>query len=172
RFHRDGDGWRQEYADPGTALDFRTADARGAGREGLAAVRRTLFEERPGAFDLARGPLVAATWVDLGPGESGVLQLCFHHLVCDGLSWALPVADVQRAYGRLRRGERPTPRGGGLTFGEWAGALDELAQSEAVRRDLAFWQGQARDLPPPWRDPGAQPGQADSSRAERAELTP
>src|SRR5262249_46155490 len=107
-----------------------------------------------------------------GPGESGVLHLCFHHLVCDGLSVALATADVQRAYERLRRGERPTPRGGGFTFGEWAGALDELAQSDEVRRDLAFWQGQARALPPAWRDSGAQPGQANRSRAERAELTP
>src|SRR5262249_13187127 len=104
RFHRGGDGWRQEYADPGTPPDFRAVDARRAGREGLAAVRRTLFEVRPGAFDLAHGPLVAATWVDLGPGERGVLHLCFHHLVCDGLSVALAVADMQRAYDRLRRG--------------------------------------------------------------------
>src|SRR5262249_34837523 len=110
---------------------------------------------------------------DRGPDETGVLQLCLHHLVCDGLSVSICVSSLLRAYRRCLRGEPPEPPAG-VPFGEWACALDDLAQTEEVRRDLTHWQQTCRALPPVWRDSTTPSGTdaAPWSAGPRAELEP
>jgi acyl-CoA synthetase (AMP-forming)/AMP-acid ligase II len=172
RFHRVGDGWRQEYVWAGSAVAFRQVDASTFGNQEVARLHRMLYDDRPGAFDLTLGPLVVADWIDRGRGESGILQLCLHHLVCDGLSVSIVVADLQRAYHRLDQGELPDLRDRGTSFGAWATALDALAQADAIRGELGSWQEMTRDLPQPWRDPFVGAANAVPRPAPRAEFGP
>jgi hypothetical protein len=173
RYRRDGDSWRQEYAGADTAAAFCRLDVSGTAPEQLRALHKQLNEDFPGDFDVTDGPLIQAALLDRGPGQPGLLKLCLHHLVCDGLSVSVFVSGLQRAYRACLRGERPDRPAGEVTFGEWACALEALAQTEAVRRDLPFWQALGRDLPSPWTDPAVRPDPANCGKSlwgPRAEL--
>lgn len=67
---------------------------------------RDALHNRP--FELARGPLIRWLLVVLGPGRHRLLQT-EHHLVHDGMSFALTLRDLFGAYAALVRGNPPRP---------------------------------------------------------------
>ena len=91
-----------------------------ASRRGEA--ERLAAEHSRHRFDLARGPLLAATLVRLGP-ERHLLLIVVHHVVCDGWSLALFVREIGALYAACTEGQ-PAP-------------LPELPIQYA---DFAVWQ--------------------------------
>ena len=85
-------------------------------------------------FDLERGPLFRAAWLDLGPGEPGRLLLLFHHLVTDGVSWRIFLEDLQHAW----QGMPLPPKT--ASYRQWAERLAEYAQSQEIREELEYWR--------------------------------
>ncbi|WP_396136899.1 MULTISPECIES: amino acid adenylation domain-containing protein [unclassified Amycolatopsis] len=98
RFRRAGREWRQEYTEPFTA--FR-----------VGPVSTMDF------FELDGGPLFTAVL------DGSRLLLAAHHLVVDGVSWRILLADLRAAYAAARAG-RPVelpPRT--TSFGDWSRRL-------------------------------------------------
>ncbi|MGW3992726.1 amino acid adenylation domain-containing protein [Amycolatopsis sp. NPDC004772] len=98
RFRRAGREWRQEYTEPFTA--FRAGP-----------VSTMDF------FELDGGPLFTAVL------DGSRLLLAAHHLVVDGVSWRILLADLRTAYAAARAG-RPVelpPRT--TSFGDWSRRL-------------------------------------------------
>ena len=93
-----------------------------AGPEGEAVLAHRLRTACRDPFDLATGPLLRATVFHLGTDES-VLFLAVHHIVSDGWSSNLLIAEVAEAYTAARRG-RPA----------------QLADLRAQYADYAVWQ--------------------------------
>ncbi|MGW3567955.1 amino acid adenylation domain-containing protein, partial [Streptomyces sp. NPDC000941] len=95
-------------------------------------------------FDLSAGPLVRATLYTLDDGRQ-VLLLTVHHMVLDGVSIPLLLADLERGYGAVRDGcplpaDRPD-----RTYAEftaWQHALLAGAEGERLRD---YWIGRLRD---------------------------
>ncbi len=94
-------------------------------------------------FDLARGPLVRARLLRLGPGDHALL-LSVHHIASDGWSMGLLVSELAAAYGALARGLPPALAPLPLQYADFAAwqrrALSEEAlagQREAALRRLA-----------------------------------
>ena len=93
------------------------------------------------SFDLEQGPLLAAVYIRMPPGEEAELLLVAHHLVIDGVSWRVVLEDLvtlldQSAAGDpLDLGEPTTP------FHEWAWSLDEWAGRVDWNAALAPWLG-------------------------------
>lgn len=139
RFRRENGDWRQEYAAPGSSVAFERIDFAAAAPEEVASQRDRLIKELPRQLDPEHGPLVRAVWYDRGASKGGLLFLCLHHLVFDGLSVAIFVATLERLYRTLLRGGAPAEPAG-CSFGEWAVALDALSQSEALRAHLPYWR--------------------------------
>ncbi|NUS62644.1 MAG: amino acid adenylation domain-containing protein, partial [Saccharothrix sp.] len=81
-------------------------------------------------LDVTSGPLVRAVFF---PGERPELLLVAHHLVMDGVSWRVLLADVERTY----RGLPPEPVG--TPFTQWAHRLDEHVRSGALDDARAHW---------------------------------
>ncbi|MER0244203.1 amino acid adenylation domain-containing protein, partial [Streptomyces sp. HSW2009] len=132
-------------------------DAADAGPERLRAL---VAEHSAAAVDGLRpeaGRLMSAVWFDAGPGEVGRLLLTVHHLVVDGVSWRILLADLAA----LLDGE-PAGHGGdrgagaaagrrlappGTSFGHWARELwAGAARHEDEREHWA--QTLAGDEPP------------------------
>jgi acyl-CoA synthetase (AMP-forming)/AMP-acid ligase II/acyl carrier protein len=158
RFRRENGEWLQEYTEPGSSVAFERVDISAASPEEVASQRDRLIKELPKQLDPRHGPLVRAVWYDQGAGRRGLLFLCLHHLVFDGLSVAIFVATLERLYRALLRGEEPLTPPAGTSFGEWTTALDRLAQSEEVGAHLPFWrevchtEGRPRPIEKPaWR---------------------
>ncbi|NUT32230.1 MAG: amino acid adenylation domain-containing protein [Hamadaea sp.] len=117
----------------------------GAAREWIAASVR-----RP--FDLSRPPLLRAALISLADGEQR-LVLTLHHLVSDGQTVRLLLADFGEAYRALRAGGRPAlpePAISYLDYSAWH--ADRLRAGEydgQLRSRLAHLDG----CPPPYRFP-------------------
>ncbi|MER7794330.1 amino acid adenylation domain-containing protein, partial [Streptomyces sp. NPDC097640] len=89
-------------------------------------------------FDLGRGPLLRATLYTLGDGRHALL-LNVHHLVLDGLSIPLLLAEVERGYRALREG-RPLPADRpARTFADFTAWQRELLAGPEVERLRAYW---------------------------------
>lgn len=86
-----------------TLLDVSGLDA--AERE--RSVAEALERERNTPFDLENGPLFRASLLRLAE-EEHLLVLDAHHLVCDGWSYNVLLAELAEVYGARREGRTPT----------------------------------------------------------------
>ena len=157
RFSRDAGGWTQAHAPlggDGGRADFHVVDLSGL----PAAARLRLLEEASGeaqrGFDLERGPLWRAVLFPLGaPGRR--LLLAAHHLLVDGVSWALLQEDLESICTDLARGTAPRLPPKTTSFKEWSERLREHAGAPETLAELAFWTAAAREpLRLPVDDPG------------------
>jgi amino acid adenylation domain-containing protein/non-ribosomal peptide synthase protein (TIGR01720 family) len=172
RFRREGRRWVQAAAPPGGPVPFERADlsavpeaARPAAIERRAALAQA-------SLDIARGPLLRAVLLDLGPGP-GRLLLAVHHLAVDIVSWQPLLEDLQAAYDQLSRGApvRLPPKT--TSFKRWAEGLAEYARSAELRREAPYWldEARARARPLPVDRPGGRNTRA-SARTLVAALGP
>jgi amino acid adenylation domain-containing protein/thioester reductase-like protein len=87
-------------------------------------------------LDLARGPLQRATWFGR-PGEPALVVWSIHHLVVDGVSWRILLADLARIVAALADGRAPAlpPRTASVR------RFAELAAATAVAADTGVDAG-------------------------------
>ncbi|WP_050526981.1 non-ribosomal peptide synthetase [Pseudorhodobacter aquimaris] len=86
-------------------------------------------------FDLANGPMWGAALCDLAEGGQRLVVVA-HHLLVDGVSWRILMADLQRIYDALERGETPTRRRS-TPVGTWAAHLQNAGTFKTQR---SYWQ--------------------------------
>ncbi|HYO15771.1 MAG TPA: amino acid adenylation domain-containing protein [Thermoanaerobaculia bacterium] len=107
-----------------------------AGPEALARVAARLAWE---PYDLATGPLLRASLVRCGEGEHA-LFLGMHHLVTDGWSWRVLVAEVAALYPAFAAGEPsplpPLP----VQYGDFAAWQRERFAGDALAPELTYWR--------------------------------
>lgn len=97
-------------------------------------------------FDLARGPLLRAQLVCVGPDEHYLL-LAMHHIVSDGWSIQLLVREVGENYAALVHG-RPTPHPPlELQYADYACWQREWMEGEVRTRQLQFWRDHLAGAP-------------------------
>jgi amino acid adenylation domain-containing protein len=108
--------------------------------------RQLTSDEGARIFDLARGPLIRATLVILGPLES-VLQITVHHIVFDGWSGGVLVkelaefytADVERRDAALT--ELP------IQYGDYAAFQKAESSAPALEERLQYWINTLKGAP-------------------------
>jgi non-ribosomal peptide synthetase component F len=131
-----GPGGPVQLIDPPAALPLPCVDLTalaGARREG--ELRRLLPAVVFRPFDLRRGPLLRATLVALAAADHALVTT-MHHIVADGWSAGVLMAELAALYGARYAG-RPSPRpAGGAANGE-PGGLPRLPVQYA---DYAVWQ--------------------------------
>ena len=115
-----------------------------AARAGEAALRHREAARRP--FDLARGPLLRASWLACGEGR-GDLLLVLHHIVADGWSLEVLLRELGEAYrARLRR-RPPVLPAVPFQYADFALWQRQRLGSETLARLLAFWRGRLAGAP-------------------------
>lgn len=99
------------------------------------------------AFDMAKGPLLHAVFIRMGPQVATLIVVC-HHLIIDGWSMGVLCRELSLVYGATVAGrplELPPREGGYHNYVAWhrtwltAGGRD---------RQLAYWEQQLRNAPP------------------------
>jgi len=146
---------------PVTDLSGVAADLRE--REAAARVR----EEAARPFDLARGPLLRAGVLKLGPAEH-VIVLNVHHAVADGLSMSVLIRELAALYGAFARGlPSPLPEPP-LQYADYSLAQDEWLRGDAPRAQVDYWKTRLVGVPvlelPTDRPRPADPGRKAGSR--------
>jgi amino acid adenylation domain-containing protein len=112
----------------------------------MSAAQRTkelaLFAERDmtTAFDLLNGPIFRTTLIKRGP-EDHLLRLTGHHVLVDGWSLGIMMADISKLYSGTSL-EAATP------FGEFALAVIDQVKSPEHRETERFWLDQFKNGTP------------------------
>jgi non-ribosomal peptide synthase protein (TIGR01720 family) len=141
RFERTEDGWRQ-YNPPVQPLEVLHHND----TDDIVEIER-IADELHAGFDLAAGPLFKAMLFG-GHRETRYLFLVAHHLVCDGVSWRIVLADLAQAYRQAAAGE-PVDLGTRTTsFRDWAIRLAEHTANGGFDDELDHWTSvRTVDLP-------------------------
>ncbi|MDZ7402463.1 MAG: amino acid adenylation domain-containing protein [candidate division KSB1 bacterium] len=91
------------------------------------------------SLDLTSGRIVKFAYFDLGKGRTGRLLIVIHHTAIDGVSWRILLEDLYTAYLQLSQGQNVQLPAKTTSFQQWSQRLTEYAQSEALEKELAYW---------------------------------
>jgi amino acid adenylation domain-containing protein len=97
-------------------------------------------------FDLARGPLLRASLLRLGPDEHRLL-VCMHHIATDGWSLRVFGRELRTLYGAFARGEAAALPELPIQYADYAHWQRTQLDSAAIATQLAYWRRQLADLP-------------------------
>ncbi|TMP36453.1 non-ribosomal peptide synthase/polyketide synthase [Pseudoalteromonas rubra] len=98
-------------------------------------------------FDLTRGPLVRVGVICDAP-QQHELVVVMHHIVSDGWSLKLIVADFVRGYEAARNGEALDVAADALRYSDFAKWQRDYLADGAEQQQLAYWQSQLGDEHP------------------------
>ena len=167
RFSRTADGWRQRYAPVGSDDPLQVVRLPD-GADGDELARRTVAAAHAG-LDLADGPVLRAVLFDRA-GQPPELFLTAHHLVVDGVSWRILLADLERGYAQAAAG-KPVDLGPKSTsYAQWARQLGEHAASGALDAELDHWTAVEAATPAPLPVDGDAANTYGAERAVTVEL--
>ncbi len=111
-----------------------------------AEARRLAFEEGQRPFDLASGPLLRAHLLRFGT-EEHCLLFVMHHIISDGWSLGVLVAEVGELYGAARAGVVPSLPELPIQYADFAVWQRRWLHSDVLERQLAYWRRQLAGAP-------------------------
>ncbi|KAI9661732.1 MAG: putative Hybrid PKS-NRPS biosynthetic cluster [Bathelium mastoideum] len=92
-------------------------------------------------FDLESGQLLRVVLLTLSP-SAHFLLFNYHHIVMDGTSYSIFIADLEKAYSRQSLG--PAPR----QFPDFSKSQRLSLEKGTMKNELEFWKGVFPDPPP------------------------
>ena len=121
-----------------------------------AEAGRLACEEARRPFDLARGPLLRATLLRLGPQEH-VALVVMHHIVSDGWSLGVFLKELATLYGSYAAG-MPSPLAEPpVQYADYAAWQRRRLNGPALERLLAYWRDRLAGAPRPSTCPPTGP---------------
>jgi amino acid adenylation domain-containing protein len=109
--------------------------------------RRLTREEAARPFDLARGPLFRAALLRLAIDDH-LLLFTMHHIVCDGWSLGIFLADLHIAYEARSAGRAPVFVPLQTSYGEHAARERATLSGKTLDDLLTYWRGRLGDASP------------------------
>ncbi|HSE18777.1 MAG TPA: amino acid adenylation domain-containing protein [Pyrinomonadaceae bacterium] len=113
-------------------------------RESCAA--RLAQQDAVRRFDLAHGPLLRLTLVDLDHDEH-ILICTLHHIISDGQSFEVVSAEMNRLYNAFDQGEQSPLAELSVQYVDYAAWQRQWLQGEVLETRLAYWRNQLQDAP-------------------------
>ncbi|MFH8798671.1 non-ribosomal peptide synthase/polyketide synthase [Streptomyces sp. NPDC017936] len=155
RFRRTDDGWRQEVLPDAPDAIVTRHDVTGLDDPALEAEAARLADAARDGLDPAEGRVARVLLLDRGPDRPAQLLLTVHHLVVDGVSWRILLADVETAHRQAAAGQPVDLPPATTAYGHWAARLEKHTRSGALDGDLAHWE---RTAAAPAGLPAGRPG--------------
>ncbi|RKG52248.1 non-ribosomal peptide synthetase, partial [Corallococcus sp. AB011P] len=120
---------------PVSSVDLRALSGEQRDAESLRLAKAEML--RP--FDLERGPLLRATWVQLDEHDH-VLVLVMHHIVFDIWSMGVLVREVLALYDAFSHGRPAALPPAKIQYADWAVWQRGSAQQAVLEKQLAYWR--------------------------------
>ncbi|MBT4359700.1 MAG: amino acid adenylation domain-containing protein [Candidatus Marinimicrobia bacterium] len=95
-------------------------------------------EEIQKGFDLSAGPLFKSVIFHLSTGS--YLLIVAHHLIIDGVSWRILLANLNTFNRHQLNGSGIDPLPSSLPFKEWSQTISEYAVSQTVQESAGKWR--------------------------------
>ena len=134
----------RELQPPLALFDLRS----GTPPETETRVQHLLARQAQEAFDLANGPLVRPTVLQVGV-EDHILSLTMHHIIADGWSLVVLVRELTELYAALNEKRphrlRPLP----IQYADFAWWQRQKLSGEFLEKQLGYWKNHLRDAPAP-----------------------
>jgi Condensation domain len=108
---------------------------------------RIALEEAQTPFDLAKGPLLRATLLELAP-EDHVLLLTMHHIVSDAWSASVFFEEFGIFYEAFANGREPALPELAIQYADYAAWQREWFQGPVLDAHVAYWRKQLSGAPP------------------------
>ncbi len=102
------------------------------------------------SIDLATGPILKLGLFRTGRGD--YLLIVIHHLVVDGISWAVILEDFAALYQQIEEGQEMQLPLKTHAYREWAEKLYKYAGSEKLLAELPYWQRVGQMVPTSFSD--------------------
>ncbi len=135
----DGGVWSQCIEPPGESTPFSVCDLSGLPSSRVSGALEGAAAAAQRSLDLARGPLVRGMVFEAPAGERQRLLLAIHHLVVDGVSWRILLADLTQAYAAWSRGADADLAPVRCSAGRWATAYQTWARTEEAADEARLW---------------------------------
>jgi amino acid adenylation domain-containing protein len=141
----DEDGRPVQVVEPSRAVELEFVDLSGESEREREAQR--LVDERTQApFELAKGPLLRACLLRLGPDEH-ILQIVVHHAVADGGSKVVFFEELGALYGAYRDNRPAGLSEPPLQYADFARWQRSALDGEQLERELAHWSRELDGIP-------------------------
>ena len=147
RYERTATGWRQYYSDdPAGKPLLHMVDLSGTGADALDEAIRTHCAQAQSMLAPTAGPVVRAVLFTFGPRRQPRLFVTAHHLVMDGVSWRILLADLATAHDQAVRGREVRLEPTSSTYQSWADRLHDAAAAGRFDDELPYWSGVGASL--------------------------
>ncbi|MBV8992366.1 MAG: AMP-binding protein, partial [Pseudonocardiales bacterium] len=131
--------WRQNSVAVESAEVLQRCDLSGLDAQDQQIAMQHAAIAAETSLDISRGPLLRAVLFDLGSGRGRRLFMTIHHLVMDGVSWRILLADLETAYQQSCAGHPVRLEPVGTSFMQWSHRLTAHVRSGELDKDLAYW---------------------------------
>ncbi|MEU8712515.1 non-ribosomal peptide synthase/polyketide synthase [Streptomyces sp. NPDC048663] len=168
RFRRTADGWTQEALPEAPHPVFTRHGTSAPDSTALEAEVQRLTDEAQRALDPTEGRVIRVLFLDRGPGRAGQLVVTAHHLVIDGVSWRILLADLETAHRAAAAGDPVALPPVGTPVARWAARLEHHTRSGGFDADLPYW---ARTAEAPAPLPPGRPGPNTHGTADTVTVT-
>jgi amino acid adenylation domain-containing protein len=109
-------------------------------------LQRLCLEEAHAPFDLVRGPLVRARLIRLGEHEH-VFLLTQHHIVSDGWSMGVLVAELSALYAAFQHGQPDPLAPLSIQYPDYAAWQRQWLSGERLQTQIDFWRRNLANAP-------------------------
>ena len=151
-FPRHGDHAAQ-VVQPVERVSFQLVDMGGGSEE---EVRRLAVEEAHRPFDLARGPLLRASLLQLSSDEF-VILFGMHHIVSDGWSAGVLINEFSTLYREFVRGSCSTLPELPIQYADFAIWQRQWLEGPLLEAQMSYWKDQLEGAPPTLDLPTSRP---------------
>ncbi|HEY0735976.1 MAG TPA: condensation domain-containing protein, partial [Herpetosiphonaceae bacterium] len=136
------EGQPMQIIAPHTPIDLPYIDLRSlASAEREATAQELADEDARRPFDLAQGPLLRITLIQLDDTAFRVL-FTTHHIIFDGWSTGLLVGELWRLYSAFARGEQPALPELPVQYADYAVWQRSWFHGQVLERKLHYWKSQ------------------------------
>lgn len=134
--------------DPGLTVRLTVIDLQQYSEvEKAAQARRLAIEEISRTFDLAKGPLMRTSLLQLG-SESHILLITMHHIVFDGWSTAIFVKELSTLYQAFAK-NLPSPLADlPIQYADFAVWQRQWLNEDILKPKLDYWKQKLAGTPP------------------------
>jgi amino acid adenylation domain-containing protein/non-ribosomal peptide synthase protein (TIGR01720 family) len=143
-FRPTANGWESFNAGAESGIPFTKYDF----SELPQAAQKTAIEakatELQTSLDLSNSYLISVALFDLGSQQNNRLVIIIHHLVIDGISWRILLADLQTAIEQIRQNKVVQLPSKTTSFKEWSERLREYTNTKILHSQLDFWCSEFR----------------------------
>ncbi|VXD10550.1 Non-ribosomal peptide synthase, involved in Hassallidin biosynthesis [Planktothrix serta PCC 8927] len=136
KFSQNQGKWEQSYSGAATRPALRVLDFSNLPEDALTAAVETEHE----SIQLEQSPLFRILYAKNLAKYGNVLFFLAHHLIVDGVSWRILLADLSQAYQQAINDLPISLPLKTSSYRQWTTSLTTLANSKEIIEDFPFWQ--------------------------------